>query len=245
MLDLVRMAPLAGRKPHQLSGGQKQRVALARALAKHPKLLLLDEPLAALDRKLREHTEFELVGIQERVGTTFVMVTHDQEEAMTMSSRLAVMDHGRILQVGTPTTVYESPASRFVAEFIGAANLFDGQVTGTEDGVILVRPDGLEAELAVRHPDPVAAGTPVTVAVRPEKIEVLSVPAAGRRNFLAGVVAEIGYLGGVSVYHVRLGGGRTVRVQLANRERLAGAALGRNQETNLSWNPSSAVLLLR
>jgi putrescine transport system ATP-binding protein len=168
MLDLVRMAPYARRKPHQLSGGQRQRVALARALVKHPKLLLLDEPLGALDKKLREHTQFELVNIQERVGVTFVMVTHDQEEAMTMSTRIAVMDAGRILQVATPATVYEFPADRFVAEFIGSVNMFEGKVAEHPQEGLLVRSADACCELWLQHVQPMAVGTPVVVALRPE-----------------------------------------------------------------------------
>src|SRR5690606_37888541 len=161
ILELVRMPQLANRKPHQLSGGQRQRVALARALAKQPKLLLLDEPLGALDRRLREHTQFELVNIQERVGTTFIMVTHDQEEAMTMSSRIAVMDTGRIVQVSTPAVLYEYPATRFVAEFIGGINIFEGRVVGADPatGQVRIQCDALDAELLARHPDPLPEGT--------------------------------------------------------------------------------------
>ncbi|MGE4360171.1 MAG: ABC transporter ATP-binding protein, partial [Lysobacteraceae bacterium] len=171
MLELVRMPDLGKRKPDQLSGGQRQRVALARALAKQPKLLLLDEPLGALDRKLREHTQFELVNIQERVGTTFVMVTHDQEEAMTMASRLAVMNFGRIEQVSTPAGMYEYPASRFVAEFIGATNIFEGRIASQDEGEGTVRVycDALGSEILARHADPIPVGTPVAVSVRPEK----------------------------------------------------------------------------
>src|SRR5690606_17076097 len=156
MLELVRMPQLGNRKPHQLSGGQRQRVALARALARQPKLLLLDEPLGALDKRLREHTQFELVNIQEQLGTTFIMVTHDQEEAMAMSSRIAVMDAGRIVQVCTPAVPYEYPATRFVAEFIGGINLFEGRVTAMDEdtGEVRIHTDALDGELLARHADP-------------------------------------------------------------------------------------------
>ncbi|NLC60713.1 MAG: ABC transporter ATP-binding protein, partial [Gammaproteobacteria bacterium] len=164
MLELVRMPQLGNRKPHQLSGGQRQRVALARALARQPKLLLLDEPLGALDKRLREHTQFELVNIQEQLGTTFIMVTHDQEEAMAMSSRIAVMDAGRIVQVSTPAVLYEYPATRFVAEFIGGINLFEGRVTAMDEetGEVRVHCDALNGELLARHADPLPEGTAVS-----------------------------------------------------------------------------------
>ncbi len=169
MLDLVKLGPLARRKPHQLSGGERQRVALARALAQEPKLVLLDEPLAALDRKLREETRFELVRIQQRVGVTFLMVTHDQEEAMSMASRIAVMSGGCIVQLGTPQQIYEEPASRFVADFIGAVNLFAGRVAGAASGFLHVDSAEAGATLVVEHA-PLAAGSEVAIAVRPEKI---------------------------------------------------------------------------
>ena len=178
MLELVKMPDLGKRKPDQLSGGQRQRVALARSLAKQPKLLLLDEPLGALDRKLREHTQFELMNIQERVGTTFVLVTHDQEEAMTMASRLAVMNAGMIEQVSTPAGLYEYPATRFVAEFIGSTNLIEGRIASQneEAGTVQVYCDVLDAEIQARHADPLPVGTPVTISVRPEKIDVHEAP---------------------------------------------------------------------
>ncbi|MEO5373516.1 MAG: polyamine ABC transporter ATP-binding protein [Alphaproteobacteria bacterium] len=241
MLDLVRMTDLARRRPHQLSGGQRQRVALARSLARHPKLLLLDEPLGALDRKLREHTQFELVNIQTRVGITFVMVTHDQEEAMTMSSRLAVMDTGRIVQTGSPANVYEYPASRFVAGFIGAANLFEGRVVGRVGETVHIRSDEAGCDLAIHHAEPLPPGTAVAVAVRPEKIAVTA--AMGQHNSVVGRVAEIGYLGHVSIYHVRLETGKVVRVQLTNLTRVTGTSLSCGEDVVLSWQPTSGVVL--
>lgn len=243
MLELVRMTPLARRRPDQLSGGQRQRVALARSLAKHPKLLLLDEPLGALDRKLREHTQFELVNIQERTGITFMMVTHDQEEAMTMSTRIAVMEAGRIIQVGTPANVYEYPSSRFVAEFIGAANVFEGRVVADHEGRLLIHSEAIGGDLLMEHAQPLAPGTPVTVALRPEKLVVSETEPGGEVNRVAGTVSEIAYLGDVSIYHVRTAGGQVVQVQLTNVSRLSQPRLTWDQAVYLSWQPGSGVVL--
>ena len=244
MLELVRMPDLGRRKPDQLSGGQRQRVALARALAKQPKLLLLDEPLGALDRKLREHTQFELVNIQERVGTTFVMVTHDQEEAMTMASRLAVMNYGRIEQVSTPAGMYEYPASRFVAEFIGATNLFEGRIASQEEdeGTVRVHCDALGTEILARHSDPIPVGTPVSVSVRPEKIDVHETrPEAD--NVAVGQVAEIAYLGDVSIYQVKTPAGAVIRVQETHIVRSSEPHYDWDDTLYLSWEAGSAVVL--
>jgi len=255
-LDLVEMGTFAGRKPHQLSGGQRQRVALARALVKQPKLLLLDEPLAALDRKLRERTQFELVRIQERVGITFVIVTHDQEEAMTMASRLAVMEKGRVRQLGTPAEVYETPSSRFVADFIGSVNLFVGRVAAAHPGVggggelvEVAVPDLGDARIAVVADKGVAAGAEVAVAVRPEKIALAPAGAAvapagqGGPNRLAGTVSEIGYLGQLSVVHVELPNGTVLRASVANAHRVSEPPFARGDAVVLSFAPESAVLL--
>ena len=244
MLALVRMGALAKRKPHQLSGGQKQRVALARALAKHPKLLLLDEPLAALDRKLREHTQFELVNIQKRVGVTFVMVTHDQEEAMTMSTRLAVMDAGKIVQLGSPADVYEFPANRFVAEFIGAVNIFEGRVIENMGDSVLIRcDDDAACELLIHHSGPLEPGAAASVAVRPEKMTVARDAPGDPRNSIRAVVAEIGYQGDVSIYHMRMQSGRIIQAQLTNLARVIETPLACGQEVYLSWQPSSGLVL--
>lgn len=244
MLELVRMTGFARRKPDQLSGGQRQRVALARSLAKQPKLLLLDEPLGALDRKLRESTQFELVNIQERVGTTFIMVTHDQEEAMTMSTRLAIMDSGRILQVGTPAEVYEYPASRFVAEFIGAVNLFEGRVVGTEEeDLLVIQSEATGGDIVMYHASPLAVGTPVAVALRPEKIRVLDGPPRDDHNWVRGTVREIGYLGDVSIYHVGTEQGRTVQVQVTNRGRRTAGPLTWDDTVCLGWDNEAGVVL--
>jgi putrescine transport system ATP-binding protein len=244
MLDLVQLSQLGNRKPDQLSGGQRQRVALARALARQPKLLLLDEPLGALDKRLRERTQFELVNIQEKVGTTFIMVTHDQEEAMTMSSRIAVMDAGRIVQVSTPAALYEFPATRFVAEFIGGINLFEGRVLSQdlESGLVRVQCDNLEDPILARHTDFVPEGTAVSVAVRPEKIDVHEErPVAD--NVAVGRVRDIAYLGDVSIYHVQTETGAVIRVQETHVERSSEPHYDWDGTLWLSWPATGAVVL--
>ncbi|UOF17227.1 ABC transporter ATP-binding protein [Lysobacter capsici] len=243
MLELVRMPQLGNRRPDQLSGGQRQRVALARALAKQPKLLLLDEPLGALDKKLREHTQFELVSIQERVGTTFIMVTHDQEEAMTMSSRIAVMDAGRIVQVSTPAVLYEYPSTRFVAEFIGGINLLDGRVLGHDENNLRIQCDEVGGELLARHPDPLPEGTAVGIAVRPEKIDVHETRPEGMDNVVVGKVRDIAYLGDVSIYHVQTQAGAIVRVQETHVARSSQPHYDWDDTLWLSWDAASAVVL--
>src|SRR5690606_3182804 len=249
MLELVRMPQLGNRKPHQLSGGQRQRVALARALARQPKLLLLDEPLGALDKRLREHTQFELVNIQEQLGTTFIMVTHDQEEAMAMSSRIAVMDTGRIVQVSTPAVLYEYPATRFVAEFIGGINLFEGRVTAMDEetGEVRIHIDALDGELLARHADPLPEGTAVSVAVRPEKIDVHEAPPArgtpATDNVVEGTVLDIAYLGDVSLYRVETASGAIVRVQETHVERSSEPHYDWGDPLWLTWEAGSAVVL--
>jgi putrescine transport system ATP-binding protein len=242
MLELLQIAELRKRRPHQLSGGQRQRVALARALAKHPKLLLLDEPLGALDKKLREHTQFELVNLQEKLGITFVTVTHDQEEAMTMSSRIAVMEAGRIVQVDTPTAIYEYPSSRFVAGFIGSVNLFEGKVTRREGDEVLVQ-GAAGLTMRMRCLQPLAIGTPVTVAVRPEKLRQRESGDANGVNQLRGVVEDIAYLGGVSIYHVRVAPGLVVEMTQANIHPRTEQALTWGQEVAMEWSPASGVVL--
>ena len=239
MLELVKLGALARRKPHQLSGGEKQRVALARALAQEPKLVLLDEPLAALDRKLREETRFELVRIQRRVGITFLMVTHDQEEAMSMASRITVMSQGRIVQLGTPQQIYETPANRFVADFIGGINLFAGRVVGGERGLLRIRCAEAGAELVVEH-GAVAAGSEVAVAVRPEKITLT--PAPDARNRLEGRVLGAAYRGEASTYEVALAAGKLLRVTLPNTRR-AMEPLAAGQAVTLAFEPGAAMVL--
>ena len=242
MLDLVGLKGFEKRKPHQLSGGQKQRVALARSLAKHPRLLLLDEPLAALDRKLREHTRQELVAIQERVGITFVMVTHDQEEAMAVSSRIALMDAGRIVQLGTPDSLYETPANRFVAGFLGEANLFEGRTVEVRSGLVFVHCPGLgHANLAVADRRQPQADTPVAVMVRPERIALDGKAPDGHDNRLAATVEDCAFLGDAFLYRLVLPGGATIRVKTGNRG--AGPRPERGEEVTLSWSAADAVLL--
>ncbi|MEM6423063.1 MAG: ABC transporter ATP-binding protein [Pseudomonadota bacterium] len=240
MLSLTHLEALAKRRPHQLSGGQRQRVALARALAKKPKLLLLDEPLGALDRKLREATQFELVNIQESLGLTFVIVTHDQEEAMTVSTRIAVMQAGKIAQLGEPREIYEAPRSRYVADFIGDINIFDG----VADGQGRARFDlGFELDL----PGPArAAGRAVAIAIRPEK---MTLARAEDASGLTGTVEDIAYLGDISVYHVRVGdetgqgGGRIVKATRTNRVRADESEITWEDRVRLDWAPSAVVLL--
>ena len=241
MLDLVQLTSLGGRKPHQLSGGQRQRVALARALAKQPKLLLLDEPLGALDKKLREHTQFEIMSIQERTGITFVVVTHDQEEAMTLANRIAVMDHGEIRQIGAPTEIYEYPNSRFVAGFIGSINMFEGEVKKNGAGLTIFVPS-LGQEILISS-EGASVGDKVTVAVRPEKI-MISRQRPDSPNAIAGVVRDLGYFGKDSLYRVSLPSGALVSVNIVNTSR-GGAAKTADWEDKvwLSFDPSAAILL--
>ena len=242
ILDIVKLGEYAKRKPHQLSGGQRQRVALARSLVKRPKLLLLDEPLGALDRKLREHTQFELLSIQERLGVTFVVVTHDQEEAMTLSSRVGVMNHGEIIQVGTPRQIYEFPATRFVADFIGSVNLFEGQLTEDEHDHVRVKCQDLPAPVYVDHGMSAPPLALCWVAVRPEKIVLSREPPAGPDNWAQGTIHDIAYLGDMSVFVIRLGSGREVRVTQANRTRKPEEQFTWDEAVYLSWDASSPVV---
>ncbi len=241
-LDLVRMGDFAKRRPHQMSGGQRQRVALARCLVKRPKVILLDEPLSALDKKLRERTQFELVNIQESVGITFVMVTHDQEEAMTMSTRIAVMDAGKILQVGRPHDIYEYPANRMVADFICTANFFDGHVESGQNGILTLRAEGIDGvPLSAEGALPV--GSKATLMVRPEKIVMTRDAQPNAVNQMSGKVVEIAYLGDVSIYHVRLDSGKVVLVTSANLRHAAEPAVTWDDRVVLSWHPGNAVVL--
>lgn len=243
MLELLRIAPLRKRKPDQLSGGQRQRVALARSLAKHPKLLLLDEPLGALDKRLRENTQFELVNLQERLGITFVTVTHDQEEAMTMSTRIAIMDAGQIMQVDTPTAIYEFPSCRFVAEFVGSVNLFEGKVVESSGDEVLVE-TRIGRSMRVRAFHPYALGTPVTVAVRPEKVRLCHDYREDGVNQLRGVVEDIAYLGDVSIYRIRIDATLPrVQMTLTNTQPRTEQALTWDQEVAIEWSPNSAMAL--
>jgi putrescine transport system ATP-binding protein len=239
MLELVQLRSLAARRPDQLSGGQRQRVALARSLAKRPKVLLLDEPLAALDRKLREETRFELKELQRRLGTTFVIVTHDQDEAMTVADRIGVMSNGKLAQVGAPVDIYERPASRWVAGFVGDVNLIEGHVTAVYPSFVMVERDGLRMRVA--HA-PVAPG-PIAVALRPEKIRLMhAVPDGAFENSAAGTVTDIGYLGTVSHYKVRLDDGLVLKAAAMNEQPLA-RTIRVNDRVWLSWTPEAGVLL--
>jgi putrescine transport system ATP-binding protein len=245
MLKLVRLDQFGKRKPHQLSGGQRQRVALARALVKKPKLLLLDEPLAALDKKLREHTQFELINIQETLGVTFVVVTHDQEEAMTLSTRVGLMNHGEIIQVGTPSEMYEYPNSRFVAEFIGSVNTFEGKLTEDEPSYVRIESDDLEAPIYVDHGVSSAPGATVWAAIRPEKIQLSRDKPADADNWASGVVQDIAYMGDVSVYRIRLDSGKVVRVTQPNVYRHADDNFTWDERVYLRWHASSPVVVTK
>jgi putrescine transport system ATP-binding protein len=244
MLRLVQLEPLARRYPDRLSGGQRQRVALARALAKRPKVLLLDEPLAALDKKLREETQFELMDIQHELGTTFIVVTHDQEEAMTMADRIAVMDQGRIVQVATPAVIYEQPKTRFIAEFVGDVNILEGRATGQEGGLWHVEVGAASSPLVVHDPDAsLQVGQAVAVAVRPEKMLIARAEPSGGANLLSGQVWDIGYLGDWTVYRVKLENGAIIRVTRANSTRFVDNPIDWDERVYLSFAPDAAVIL--
>ena len=245
MLDLVQLIPFAHRKPHQISGGQRQRVALARALARQPKLLLLDEPLAALDKKLREQTQFELMSIQERTGVTFIVVTHDQEEAMTLADRIAVMDKGQVKQIGPPTEVYEYPNSRFVAGFIGSITTFDAVVQSVSADTAQVDVPALGGRITARAMPGLTAGQSVTLALRPEKLAISRHRPEGA-NVIAGVVKDLAYFGKDSLYRVTLPSGQLVAVHAVNARRAGAADRVADWEDAvwLSFDPTSAILLV-
>ena len=241
MLKLVQLVPYAKRKPHQLSGGQQQRVALARSLAKKPQLLLLDEPLGALDKKLREETQIELVNIIENVGVTCVMVTHDQEEAMTMASRIAVMSEGRFLQVGSPSEIYETPSTRFVADFIGNVNLMEGAVLVDEVDHVVI--DCADCKHYVGHGITGTKGMPVTVALRPEKITLSREKPSEAYNCVAGKVEEMSYFGSQTVYRVKLASGLMLAVSEANTARQRDNAPTWGDVVWAHWTPQAHVVL--
>ena len=243
MLKLVQMSQYAKRKPHQLSGGQRQRVALARSLAKRPKLLLLDEPMGALDKKLRSQMQLELVEIIERVGVTCVMVTHDQEEAMTMAQRIAIMHLGWIAQIGSPVDIYETPTSRLVCEFIGNVNLFEGQVVDDAEGHALIDSPDLERNIYVGHGVSTSVqDKSITYAIRPEKLLVTTEQPSFEYNWSRGTVHDIAYLGGHSVFHVLLPSGKVVQSFVANAER-RGARPTWDDEVFVWWEDDSGVAL--
>ncbi len=242
MLELVHMSDYAKRKPHQLSGGQKQRVALARSLAKKPKLLLLDEPMGALDKNLREKMQLEVVDILERVGVTCVMVTHDQEEAMTMASRMAIMNKGQFVQIGSPESIYEHPNSKFSAKFVGTVNIFEGILENNQNDSCTVRSQDLEHPICINEGISGVTGVPVMIAVRPEKM-ALSTHSNHSINSCTGVVEDIAYMGNQSIYHVRLPSGKLVTATLQNTTRLRKDMPTWEQKVTLSWEMESCVVL--
>ncbi|KZL09475.1 Spermidine/putrescine import ATP-binding protein PotA [Pseudovibrio axinellae] len=246
MLSLVRLEGFAKRKPHQLSGGQRQRVALARSLVKRPKVLLLDEPLAALDKKLRENTQLELMNLQEQMRMTFLIVTHDQEEAMTVADRISVMDKGKILQNATPGEIYEQPASRFVAEFIGDINVLDGQITTKQQRNVRIFSSVLGAHLDVRYSTPAKVGDSAALAVRPEKMRLsLEKPEEPETNAIPGEVWDIAYMGDVSIYHIKVAETQTLRAIVANTSRLVERPITWDDQVWLSWDSDAGVILTR
>ncbi|MEM7173096.1 MAG: polyamine ABC transporter ATP-binding protein [Pseudomonadota bacterium] len=246
MLRLVELQDFKKRKPHQLSGGQRQRVALARSLVKEPKVLLLDEPLGALDKRLRDQTQFELMSIQEKLGITFVVVTHDQDEAMTLSTRIAVMEKGRFAQIGTPTEIYEFPDSRYVADFIGSTNMLEGVVSEETSDHVIVKTD--IGPVFINHGAMVSVGTKVWIALRPEKVQMSKEPPSeSGYNLAKGQVEDIGYLGDVSTYLVRLEQGHLINVTAPNliRPRDRTHKITWEENVFLTWDPSSPILLLK
>ncbi|WP_425419536.1 ABC transporter ATP-binding protein [Oricola indica] len=245
MLKLVKLEEFARRKPHQLSGGQRQRVALARAVAKRPKLLILDEPLGALDKKLREETQFELMDLQQELGLTFMIVTHDQEEAMTMSDRIAVMDKGIIAQIGTPAEIYEAPDSRYVADFIGSVNTLEGKVVSSDEAHVTIEgPDGRIVG-GLRGSKAPADGQTVWFAIRPEKMQVSREKPADAANALEGEVWDVAYLGDMTIINVKLESGNVVQAAMINRSRLVDDPIGYDERIWLSFSADSGIMLER
>ncbi|TAA60616.1 MULTISPECIES: ABC transporter ATP-binding protein [unclassified Shinella] len=243
MLKLVKLEKFAKRKPHQLSGGQRQRVALARSLAKRPKVLLLDEPLGALDKKLREETQFELMDLQQELGLTFVVVTHDQEEAMTMADRIAVMSHGKVIQVATPAEIYEAPNSRFVADFIGDVNILDGKVSANGNGKIeLAVNEGFTIRTVTGNGP--APGAAAGFAIRPEKMKVTrAAPADASVNAAPGEIWDIGYLGDMTVFYVKLDSGKVVKASMLNAQREVEDPIAYDEKVWVSFGETAGVVL--
>ena len=244
MLRLTRLSKFAKRKPHQISGGQRQRVALARSLAKAPKLLLLDEPLGALDKKLRQDTQFELMDIQEKTGTTFVIVTHDQEEAMTVASRVAVMDEGQIIQVATPAQIYEAPNSVYVADFIGDVNIISGRAKPNGEKVATHWAEG-QPDIIGTTTTKFEAGQEIHFAIRPEKVAISTEEPQDAANKLQGKVLDIAYLGNISTYHVELPTGLIIKAQTANTRRLSRRQITWEDQVWISFTDTAGVLLER
>lgn len=242
MLRLVKLEDFAKRKPHQLSGGQQQRVALARSLIKQPKLLLLDEPLGALDKKLREETQFELIQIQETLGVTFIVVTHDQEEAMTLSTRIGVMKDGKIVQVGEPPQIYESPNSKYVADFIGSVNMFEGTVDVAVSDTLRIKSPDAGMDLLVEPIEGLKANQAVSVAIRPERIAVTRHKPEGTANIVEGEVEEVAYLGNLSIYHVKLASGKTLKVTKSNLLHDE-EPIKWDEKVFLSWSNAAGIVL--
>ena len=246
MLRLVKLEPFATRKPHQLSGGQRQRVALARALAKRPKVLLLDEPLGALDKKLREETQFELLDLQMQLGMTFVIVTHDQDEAMTMADRIAVMDRGEFIQISPPAELYEQPNTKYIADFIGDINLIEGRVTHNERGRVTLDSDMTGGRIDVQAETTAGLGDKAWFALRPEKVSLsLLPPNDPTTNCVRGTVWDIGYVGDLSVYHIKLDHGGTLRASIANTSRVVERPITWEDQVYLTWTPDSGVVLVK
>ncbi|HIG13880.1 MAG TPA: ABC transporter ATP-binding protein [Gammaproteobacteria bacterium] len=246
ILTMVELLGFAKRKPHQLSGGEQQRVALARALVKRPKVLLLDEPLAALDKRLREQTQFELMRIQEQLGVTFIVVTHDQEEAMTLSTRIAVMNEGRFIQVAPPTELYENPDNRFIASFIGSVNLFAGHTLTRNSDLYTIALNKHDLQCQVEHAQHLDNGSPIWVAVRPEKITISTTPLASEGlNQLMGTVDDIAYTGNLSTYRIKTQSGDIVEVTHPNQSRSRGSQLIADWDDTvyLHWTSADSVLL--
>lgn len=245
MLALVKLEGLGKRRPDQLSGGQRQRVALARSLAKRPKILLLDEPMAALDRKLREATQFELMDLQSELGTTFMVVTHDQDEAMTMADRMAVMHRGRLAQIGPPDVIYEAPSSRYVAEFVGDINLIEGEVTAVDGELVTVESAQLGTLVLDEEVSRPAIGDRIAIGIRPEKLSLSHDAPAQAVNRVRGEIWDIGYLGDVTMIQVMVGGegSQLLKVALANRTRRLERPFAWEDEVWLSWEIEAGLVL--
>ncbi len=242
-MNLVELSQFAKRKPHQLSGGQQQRVALARAIAKKPRIMLLDEPLGALDKKLRNQAQFELMRIQETTGTTFIIVTHDQEEAMTVASRIAVMNHGLLMQVSTPGEIYEAPQSRYVSQFIGDVNILEGKVAGVANGIVDIEPVAGGGRFQAQASDGLSAGQQVWLAVRPEKLKIGLEQPAGSVNVIRGQVDDVGYLGSISHYHVRTDAGQRVTALRTNASHSVERSISWEDQVWLEWPVDAGIVL--